>query len=1560
MTSYWNGSAWVDMVNPSTTNSASVGFSVQDIIGLPRMCQIRVQNSSSTPFSNSGSTSKGPFTGLLGDFMPIKVTDTDTNDILFYGLIKDVVESYANDFGQVIDIVGEDYLMELRDNSTKNAYGYKISSSANLYDAVQNTDLKNNKTKEWSTTVSSRSGLIKSFLNQFSENIEHPGDANSGDIRFTESVKKFSETQNYELGGSGQKTALAHILGLAIADPHTASGETEYGYDYYLNPNFTSPDASHKPKAYFNYFKRGTRPSSTPATYGLTVDYPSPDTTANGKYSQTNQRLAMTDFTFERPKDDIFTEVNVDFKQTATDTEGDTVVSGHSVKMELWTVEDTTDIGDFIWSGKYIDGTRKGQTVAERLKLAMTTLTSGLGSGASDLAVSVASTAGMYVGQQLLIGTSSEILTVDAISSLTSLTVSRGSPRAAHSNGATVYARDVATIQFVSNTTDVGSSGTIYVLVSGIDQGLEGDTTNIWQTGTSSKLWVGETSGSSFKLKGRPRLTYGVRRTTELSTGSNSKQNSIRELVAAKLMKDTFQIVRGDFKTYEAPRFYFDNSPTTVSGSNTALSPYVMNFSGGVNPQNYGFTPGMTVVKLDSSGNPTSTYGYAKTVGTSTVTVQMTGTVAGTDTLRYYVPVRAGDLINLRNDLVDVDGKYLVTKTKYDVGNGGITFTTFEVVGAEEVKETGSARTSALSSLSNAVSTDEGLPPNLPFSSSIANSSTSLIFESVAADTVKWHGAGSDTTPGTININGNTYNVNAGNTGTMNSDGRDYYIYYNQADDELLTIEKSSWDTVTSKDTLLVGHAKYFSPEAIFSIFVREFNTMNTKFDAAGRIAKYSVSAQLQKKGTQPWSTSTVFSGTARNAFSWSSGALSFADDDTETINVGSRTMANTTEYIYKIVGDNASPTLQWTAAYNVVFDDDKVMLATVVAAPATTDNNGNDTSPDSPTIIPFNGNQLSISAGAIATNVLTAANIKAGSITTAELNFTPQANDSDKTAGSVGGWALNANQIYSGSIVTSGYTAGAGDITLNSSGSIHTPNFYVNTDGSAGFKGTVTIGGNNLTTTNTLNENTTATDVGLDLVDNDSTATIRGGVTPIHVSDNMTGVTMTAAGNIYSGSKSTYGSNTAGWFIGFDSGTPKINIGSGSSRLRWTGTSLEVVGQITLSDGTSEADIKNSNTTSTDVGLNAYDGNTPAGIEAAALAGNHTGNLNGLDINNTSGSRIHFSSSGIIGYTTGTTRSFALSSNPNSYPLRVYGQYAGESSGDSQSSSDPLRGIEFINSSSYIASISPTTQNSQLRYDAYNHDFRNFHQGGYIKGLYSLHLGDAQSAGQGSDTFIDANATKLIVQSSETYNQAIKLSATGNGGDILIENNASYGSPEIRIESDAGPVMISAKPTSATTLDPVTIKHGNTMIAEFKRQYSWGTDYQHMVSTNILPDVNNVRDIGLSTRRYNEIYLVNNPNVSSDATLKENMIPISDGLDVISSLNPLQYNRIGTTATEFGFTAQNVKEVMDARGYVDTSIYSIGEDDSLGLQYSQLIAPLVASIQELKKRIEELEKGEA
>jgi len=121
---------------------------------------------------------------------------------------------------------------------------------------------------------------------------------------------------------------------------------------------------------------------------------------------------------------------------------------------------------------------------------------------------------------------------------------------------------------------------------------------------------------------------------------------------------------------------------------------------------------------------------------------------------------------------------------------------------------------------------------------------------------------------------------------------------------------------------------------------------------------------------------------------------------------------------------------------------------------------------------------------------------------------------------------------------------------------------------------------------------------------------------------------------------------------------------------------------------------------------------------------------------------------------------------------------------------------------------------------------------------------------------------------------------------------------------------------------------------------------------------------LGVASRRWDEIFLVEDPDVSSDANLKENMVTLTDGLDVISSLNPIKYNRIGSTTTKFGFTSQAVKDVMVAKGYgTDVAVYSEKYNldtggSTWGLKTNQLIAHLVASIKELKERIEELEGG--
>ena len=86
--------------------------------------------------------------------------------------------------------------------------------------------------------------------------------------------------------------------------------------------------------------------------------------------------------------------------------------------------------------------------------------------------------------------------------------------------------------------------------------------------------------------------------------------------------------------------------------------------------------------------------------------------------------------------------------------------------------------------------------------------------------------------------------------------------------------------------------------------------------------------------------------------------------------------------------------------------------------------------------------------------------------------------------AGEIGGMTIDEDSIFTGTKDTAGFASNNGDLTVGTSG-IHSKVFFVNTsDGSAGFAGTVTIGGTDLTDSNTLNTNTTLGNVGLSLAD--------------------------------------------------------------------------------------------------------------------------------------------------------------------------------------------------------------------------------------------------------------------------------------------------------------------------------------------------------------------------------------------------------------------------------------------------------------------------------------------
>jgi hypothetical protein len=97
-----------------------------------------------------------------------------------------------------------------------------------------------------------------------------------------------------------------------------------------------------------------------------------------------------------------------------------------------------------------------------------------------------------------------------------------------------------------------------------------------------------------------------------------------------------------------------------------------------------------------------------------------------------------------------------------------------------------------------------------------------------------------------------------------------------------------------------------------------------------------------------------------------------------------------------------------------------------------------------------------------------------------------------------------------------------------------------------------------------------------------------------------------------------------------------------------------------------------------------------------------------------------------------------------------------------------------------------------------------------------------------------------------------------------------------------------------------------------------------------------------------------------SDARIKTNVKDLPDSLELVNNIRPItfEYNKdIGYSSEEgvhTGFIAQELQQVLANTEYADTVVKEGGQ--YLSVAYQNLIPLLVKSIQELTKRVEELE----
>jgi hypothetical protein len=117
------------------------------------------------------------------------------------------------------------------------------------------------------------------------------------------------------------------------------------------------------------------------------------------------------------------------------------------------------------------------------------------------------------------------------------------------------------------------------------------------------------------------------------------------------------------------------------------------------------------------------------------------------------------------------------------------------------------------------------------------------------------------------------------------------------------------------------------------------------------------------------------------------------------------------------------------------------------------------------------------------------------------------------------------------------------------------------------------------------------------------------------------------------------------------------------------------------------------------------------------------------------------------------------------------------------------------------------------------------------------------------------------------------------------------------------------------------------------------------------------------------QIFATSSTIATSDANYKENVITITNGLDLVSALRPVQFDwkqhpvHDFSDSTTIGFIAQEVQEVLANTAYKDAIVKEnqVTLPDGtvepfLGIAEGNIIALLVSAIKELKARVEALE----
>ena len=206
---------------------------------------------------------------------------------------------------------------------------------------------------------------------------------------------------------------------------------------------------------------------------------------------------------------------------------------------------------------------------------------------------------------------------------------------------------------------------------------------------------------------------------------------------------------------------------------------------------------------------------------------------------------------------------------------------------------------------------------------------------------------------------------------------------------------------------------------------------------------------------------------------------------------------------------------------------------------------------------------------------------------------------------------------------------------------------------------------------------------------------------------------------------------------------------------------------------------------------------------------------------------------------------------------------------------------------------------------------------------------------------------TQLNGKAASSHSHSNYLSTSGGtvNGDLTV-TGILYGNGQQAYyynSSTKGQVFGTANATGGTTIaagDSSTVQINGALLK----------------TSTVVPKTTGTYYCGNSNFRWKGIYSAAAVDVSSDERLKENIesIDADEAVNLIENIDVKSFNYIGDDRPQIGVIAQDILEISPE---LAQAIVTQGEDGYYGVKTSDLVFPLIATVQEMSKKIEELTK---